>query len=391
MNMPRVRQDVPLPDTLGARIHCQRKAIGLTVGQLAKLLGVNRNTITNYESGKTEPSANDVLRLADALGCDIMELLPGTPRANVPRFAFRAHSALRKDVHVIASARKYFRTYTDIEDILGAKLALRLPHYPIDATDPHLERRIEGIANKVRKICGVRDCGPDNIVSVLENLGVRCLFFRYEGEGLDGLSVLQDDMSLVMLRRRNKGIERTISSAAHELGHLVMHQHLFTTEPGEVDDWRRYEREAQIFAGHFLVPTEDLLDVWEEEGLYRLAPVAPAHALLLLKRVFRVSFWFLYERVKQAELVSPNAYRRLVTDVKRLLGIRGRAKMEDLEPEPLPPDMLQRSTRFARLVRSAFIQDKIGVAKVAEMFQVPVDEAKEITAKWMAPEHDVVG
>ena len=96
----------------------------------------------------------------------------------------------------------------------------------------------------------------------------------------------------------------------------------------------------------------------------------------------------MYENVQRHDQNLPK--KRLVSDVKRLLGIRGRAKMEDLEPEPLAPDMLQRSTRFARLVYSAFIQEKIGVAKVAELFQVTVEEAKETTAAWMAPEHVLV-
>jgi hypothetical protein len=100
-------------------------------------------------------------------------------------------------------------------------------------------------------------------------------------------------------------------------------------------------------------------------------------ALLLLKRVFRVSFWFVYARVQQAGLVPPNAYPRLITEVKRLLGIRGRAKMEELEPELLPRDMRQRSARFARLIRSAFLQGKIGIAKVAEILQIPVAEVAE--------------
>ena len=68
------------------------------------------------------------------------------------------------------------------------------------------------------------------------------------------------------------------------------------------------------------MPSDDLLEVWEAEGLYRLPPV---HALLLLKRVFRVSFWFLYARVQQAGLVPPHEYPRLITEVKRLLGIHG--------------------------------------------------------------------
>jgi len=134
------------------------------------------------------------------------------------------------------------------------------------------------------------------------------------------------------------------------------------------------------------VPTDDLVYMWEEEHLHRLAPV---YALLLLKRAFRVSFWCLHQRIEQAGLAQVN-YPHLVADVTRLLGIHGRATMADLEPEPLPSAMLRRSTRFERLVYSAFIQEKIGVAKVAELFQITVEEAKELTTAWMAPDHAMV-
>ena len=39
---------------------------------------------------------------------------------------------------------------------------------------------------------------------------------------------------------------------------------------------------------------------------------------------------------------------------------------------------------------SAFLQDLIGVSKVAEMFQVPVDRAQEITTDWLRPKHELV-
>jgi Zn-dependent peptidase ImmA (M78 family)/DNA-binding XRE family transcriptional regulator len=384
--MPRERKDARAPRVLGERIQSQRKALGLTVTQLAKLMGVNRNTIANYESGKTEPSANDVIRLAHALGCDITDLLLETPQPSAPRFAFRAHRVLHTDPSIVVAARKYLRAYREIENIMDTRLTVRLPQYPIAPDDLQPTRWIEMAADKVRESCAMRDCGPENIAYVLESLGVRCLFFRYEGKGLDGLSTLQDDMPLVMLRDRETIIERTIFSGAHELGHLVLHPQLFTTDDQKADPAHDYEKEAHYFAGCLLVPTDDLVYMWEKEGLHRLAPV---YALLLLKRVFRVSFWCLRQRVEQAGLTQID-YPRLVTDVKRLLDIRGRANMAALEPEPLPPDMLQRSTRFERLVYSAFIQDKIGIAKVAEVFQITVDEAKELTAAWMAPNHAVV-
>ncbi|MBI4641577.1 MAG: ImmA/IrrE family metallo-endopeptidase [Candidatus Tectomicrobia bacterium] len=382
--MRQPQQEIPRTVMVGERIHRQRTTVGMTVAQLAKLIGVNRNTLTNYESGKTEPTASDLVRIADALGCDIIDLLAETPSV-APRFAFRAHAVLHNDPQITVIARKYLRAYREIEEMAGKTLPLKLMQFPFSPQEIPSNQWIKMAATKTRESCGIRDCGPENITYVLESLGVRCLFF-YKGKGLDGLSVLQDDMSLVMLRDRNKAVERIIFSGAHELGHLTLHPHLFTTEPNEEGNERDYEAEANLFAGYFLVPSDDLIQVWEEEGLYRLSPV---YALLLLKQVFRVSFWCLYHRVQQEGLVQLD-YPRLVSDVKRLLGIREKAKMEDLEPDPLPPKMLQRSTRFARLVYSAFIQEKIGIAKVAEMFQITVDEAKRLTAEWMTPKYELV-
>ena len=64
--------------------------------------------------------------------------------------------------------------------------------------------------------------------------------------------------------------------------------------------------------------------------------------------------------------------------------------MEDLEPEPMSKNDIARSTRFQGLIRSAFVQEKIGVAKVAERMQIPVDVAQEETYNWMNPSHDLV-
>jgi Zn-dependent peptidase ImmA (M78 family) len=190
-------------------------------------------------------------------------------------------------------------------------------------------------------------------------------------------------MILVMLRDRDSLIERTIFSGAHELGHLVLHPHLFTAEASEKDgEGRDYEKEANKFAGYFLVPSDELVRVWREERLHKL-PLF--HALLLLKRMFHVSFQCLYYRVKELGLTQVPEWPGFIAQIKAQMGISGKATMDELEPEPLNPEVLYRTTRFKRLVRSAFVQELIGVAKVAEMLQIPVDKANEVTARWLRP------
>ena len=169
---------------------------------------------------------------------------------------------------------------------------------------------------------------------------------------------------------------------------MVLHPQLFTSdEKDEEVDSKRFEREADKFAGNFLVPSDELVRIWKEERLNKLSLF---NALILLKRVFHVSFHCLYRRVTELGL-HPAVDRAIFTNqIKQQLGIVGPATMEDLEPDPLKPEVLYRTTRFSRLVRSAFLRELIGVSKVAEMFQVPVDKAQEITTGWLRPKHELV-
>jgi Zn-dependent peptidase ImmA (M78 family)/transcriptional regulator with XRE-family HTH domain len=372
-----------------AAIRKQREAMGMTVAQLAKRIGVSRNTITNYESGKTEPSASDLVRLAEALGCQVADFLGVGQVAPPPRFAFRAHAPLRKDPSIIVTARKYLRAYAEIEEIMDARLCVHLRRFVCDSDGPLNDRDIETAADTLRQSCELHDTGPENIASVLESLGVRTLFFDHDGKGLDGLSTVQGDMLLVLLRWRSSVVERTIFSAAHELGHLVLHPQLFSANSEDVadDDAKRFEREANVFAGNFLVPSDELVRIWREERLNRLSLF---NALLLLKRIFHVSFHCLYHRVIELGLAQPMDRGVFINQIKTQLGITGKATMEELEPDPLEPEILYRSTRFSRLIRSAFLQELIGVSKVAEMFQVTVDEANEITSGWLRPRYELV-
>ena len=222
------------------------------------------------------------------------------------------------------------------------------------------------------------------MASVLESLGVRCLFFDFEAAGLDGISALQDGMRLTLLKDSKKNVERIIFSGAHELGHLVLHPQLFTFDDGEPLGDRKFEDEANKFAGYFLVPSNELARIWRDERLDRL-PLF--HALLILKRVFHVSYWCLFYRVRDLGLVDCQ-YPQFIVHTKKHLGVTGKAKIEDLEPEPLRSSAIYRTTRFERLVRSAFIQELIGTAKVAELLQVPVEDAIEKTARWLKPKRE---
>jgi transcriptional regulator with XRE-family HTH domain len=59
----------------GARLRELRTAAGLTQRELAKLSGTSSAAISNFEAGNNAPTLGTLVRLADALECDVTELV----------------------------------------------------------------------------------------------------------------------------------------------------------------------------------------------------------------------------------------------------------------------------------------------------------------------------
>ena len=57
------------------KLKALRQARNLTQAELAKLLGVDRTTVTQWEYGKSLPRASKLIEIAKILKCDIDSLL----------------------------------------------------------------------------------------------------------------------------------------------------------------------------------------------------------------------------------------------------------------------------------------------------------------------------
>lgn len=73
--------------TLGARIKAQRQSARLSQEKVAELVGVSRQAVTKWESDQSAPSTENLLKLAQLLGCSLDQLVrddtppvPETPR-----------------------------------------------------------------------------------------------------------------------------------------------------------------------------------------------------------------------------------------------------------------------------------------------------------------------
>ena len=83
----------------GERIRNFRKNRGLSQDELAELASLNRVTVAKYESGKVEPGAQSLGRIADALDVSVDKLL-GRSEPELPNLVGEAaefHEWLRRD------------------------------------------------------------------------------------------------------------------------------------------------------------------------------------------------------------------------------------------------------------------------------------------------------
>lgn len=61
---------------VGEKIKEIRKKAKLTQKDIYVRVGIPQNTISNYEHGDRNPTLLQLLRLSEALGCEVWEFLP---------------------------------------------------------------------------------------------------------------------------------------------------------------------------------------------------------------------------------------------------------------------------------------------------------------------------
>jgi transcriptional regulator with XRE-family HTH domain len=64
-------------DGLGYRVRKERKALGLTIVELARRAGVNRHTLEKIERGESHPQVRHLWAIGEALCCNLHYLVTG--------------------------------------------------------------------------------------------------------------------------------------------------------------------------------------------------------------------------------------------------------------------------------------------------------------------------
>jgi Zn-dependent peptidase ImmA (M78 family)/transcriptional regulator with XRE-family HTH domain len=287
------------------RLTLARWASGMTKSELATALGLSPASVSQYESGNTQPRSSTIAEMAIALGvpASYFEASPDRRRPSpTTRSFFRSLRATRQweRDQADALAEHAYDLVAYVERRVSLPAA-NVPSFPIAMEASRTE--IEKVAAKVRLEWNVEEGRPvANVVRLMESKGVAVCRLPATSQRVDGFSRWFETRPLVLLWDGKNDKARSRFDAAHELAHLVMHH-----EPDLTD--KLQERQAHAFAAAFLMPAEHVID-----ELPRRPPRgADWDRLKGLQRRWGVSIAALLYRSRELGTLPEAGFRRAMT------------------------------------------------------------------------------
>ena len=294
-----------------ARLTQARRLAGLTKTAVARELGVSAVAVGQWESGTHPPRPDHVGRLAAVLEVPPAFLAGGRPYARLEGSAAHFRSLRRTPAHQRARAIAFAEQVWEL--VYALEKRVQLP--PVDLpgftagevfTKPTADDPVQAARN-LRRAWGLGTARIPHMVRLMETHGLIVTLVPFAGAAtatVDAFSTSQLPRPIVVLTPdRANDVYRHRFTAAHELGHLLLHGEALPGDPMQ-------EKEADSFAAEFLTPGE------------AVRPELPSRmdlkALERLGQKWGVSVDSLVYRCREVGAVSDPAYRRAYQRLNQL-------------------------------------------------------------------------
>lgn len=362
-----------------------RAASGLSQDDLAHALGISRAMVSYWEAGRRAPNDRQLAALSQLLRVPPGVLLGHEEPAPVPDVA---RMLLRgADAEVPDTALPGLREFVEFLNTF-AELA-EMANYPVGGmhqspfaglatleSGEDARRKSEEVRSHLR--LGLGPIG--DIDTVCELLGItvfRTNLGRDLSQTISGAFLTHPQIGFSILINLEMTPGRRRFTVAHELAHALFHSSQSSYVVSTASKPPR-ERFADLFAGEFLMPSESIRRVTEEQGFG--ARIEDAAEVIHLQRFFGVSYVTALVRLRQTRLMSQATYEQLKRvrplPLARSLGYT--LGEEEYTPNPDKWRLERFPQRFLRLLRIAISNDILSVPSVAALTQLSISEVAEL-------------
>jgi Zn-dependent peptidase ImmA (M78 family) len=335
------------------RLRIARLRAGFNLRDLAEIVNVSHASISQYESGRSKPSAAVLELLSGACGVPPEFLTLSTRPVSLGGLDGTHFRSLRSTTKQQRGA-----AWTWSEIVLDVASALeqfvRFPTPNLPAWTLSLESSREEIrfaAEHVRDVWSLPRGPVGHLVRHMEANGVLVCRLPVADSGIDAFSHQGGDRPVVILGSNKGDSARSRFDAAHELGHLVCHP--------DADPGGRQENQAHSFAAELLMPETEMREILPRR--FNL------NAYAGLKQEWGVSIQALLFRAKTLEVISEAAYRRAVVDFNSKYGRHN---------EPFP---LKRADDPSLIANAAEVAG-IGLDQIADAAHLALADVQAVIA-----------
>lgn len=357
---------------LAKNVRRLRTAKRLSQSALADTAGLSLPAIKSLELAKVEPRMRTMQAIAKALDVKLNELF--RPVRELRTVRFRSAKRMQNRENVLAEVARWLDDFNYLEKILAKQIPFSLKSVAAQCS----RDRLAEAAWLCRKQLELKPTEPiHDICGLLEHAGVKVLTIPMASDSFFGLSVGEEDggPAVVVNVWERISVERRIFSAAHELGHLILHPNAYDVT--KIEESKDEEHEADRFAGHFLMPKEGFSKEWNEAaGLHFVDRV------LKVKRIFRVSYKTILSRLLEDGVADRSIWIKFNKAYHQHFNKSLPFKEEPLGIDPAEPYGMQRfdfyEDRFRRLAREAVEKDKISLSRAAEMLRISIEEMQDL-------------
>jgi len=242
----------PLPKAIPERIREARESRGLTPEEFAELLDVSRQAVAQFETGQISPSGDAMAKIIAITAQPPSFFVTPRDRARTGMPFWR--SLKRMEQHHRRRIARRLEWARDIATYVDKFIELpnvNLPNVEFDvefATDEEVERAAEAL----RDHWNLGRVRIRNLASVLEENGIILVREAVECPDMDAVSCWQGGRPFILCAAEVDSGPRSTYNLAHELGHVLLHAGVDVSS----ETLSRIEKQANRFAGAFLLPRE---------------------------------------------------------------------------------------------------------------------------------------
>lgn len=333
----------------GNRLKTARQYRGKSLSDLAKDVEVTKQAISQYENGECMPDDKIFFRIINVLNFP-WNYFYEKDNNNIETQTTYFRSLLKtykKDriaqtmrIEYLILLYEFLETYIDFPK-------LNIKNFSISEDEINLDY-IEEVSCKLRNYWKLGSNPIKDLIYELEKNGIILTSLETTTNDIDAYSqkLKVDNISrFVVILSNNKNCKvRQHFDAAHELGHIVLHNFNEDMEALSKEDFTKMEKQANLFAASFLLPKDAFL----EDVSFR--PNSLEH-YKNLKLKWNASIMTMIIRAFSLSAITPNQYQYLM----RQYSYKGWRRKEPYDNDLLVPEPTILRNAVEKIIGSGFM------------------------------------